>query len=137
MKLSEHNGEVTIHQEHDDGLNWRITKNSKENTKSPTPGEIISGPIEIIIKVQSEEEEEEEEEVEEKPKKKKKKKTKGKKDEKIRMLTMSFGEALRLINKEKVNVNFYETRLFCKQLYIIVYSNVSKASCMIIYFQNI
>ena len=86
-------------------------------TKSPTPNgdELICAPIQVIIKVQSdeEEEEEEEEEVEEiVKKKKKKKKSKANDDKKIQMLTLSFGEALRLINKQKV-ILFVLQNVYC------------------------
>ena len=58
----------------------------------------ILAPIEIIVPV---EDPEEEEEVEEKPKKKKKKK-KVKGADKVRNLTLSLGEAMKLIMQEEV-----------------------------------
>ena len=63
----------------------------------------IIAPIEIIIPVIDDDEEEEEEEEEEKPKKKKKKGPKVKKADKIKNLTLSLGEAMRLIMQEEVN----------------------------------
>merc|ERR1712012_327006 len=61
----------------------------------------IIAPIEIIIPVfDDEEDEEEEEEEEEKPKKKKKKKVK--KADKVKNLTLSLGEAMKLIMQEEL-----------------------------------
>ena len=70
-----------------------------ENKEDKRAGKILA-PIQIIIPVIEEEEDEEEEE-EEKPKKKKKK-PKIKKAQKIKNLTLSLGEALKLITEEEV-----------------------------------
>ena len=96
-------------------MNWKITQLGSTGEqqvlepKEQKEGAILA-PIEIIIPVIDDEEEEEEEEEEEKPKKKKKKKVK--KADKIRLLTMSFGEAMRLINDEEVvtSCKFFVTK---------------------------
>merc|ERR1712038_345486 len=72
------------------------TEDIEEGAKEMEDGTIIA-PIEIIIPVFDDEEEEEEEEEEEKPKKKKIKKA-----DKVRNLTLSLGEAMKLIMKEEL-----------------------------------
>merc|ERR1712018_321612 len=72
---------------------------AEDEVKKMEDGTIIA-PIEIIIPVFDDEEEEEEEEEEEKPKKKKKKKVK--KADKVRNLTLSLGEAMKLIMQEEL-----------------------------------
>ena len=89
-------------------MKWKINhlgkteeQEAEDEVKKMGDGTIIA-PIEIIIPVMDDDDEEEEEEEEEKPKKKKKKQ-KVKKADKIKNLTLSLGEAMRLIMQEEVN----------------------------------
>ena len=85
------------------------TENPEQGgTTSPSSqeGNIIIAPIEVIIATGLTDEESDEDHDEDDSQRKKKKKKKGKKNiDKTMILTKTFGQAIRLINEQKVRAN--------------------------------